>query len=381
MENTIHLQEESFEKAEIFDTPEQLAASMQQDAAPQVEAQPEQPAETPYVDPESAPAEEPSTLEQITEAQPQAEQPEQPVQEAVQQEEEEDYSDEEIEAAVLTFMSERLGKDIESFDYFTQAQQPAIDDRVQAIADFVAETGRKPEDWFTYQSMNTTEMDDVTAMRVQYSQQYPNLSYDEINTLFESRYKLDSNVHDDATVRASMIQLKVDATDARREIETIREKFKTPEAVQPPSTQQASRFDDSFYQAMATETDALQGLEFDLGNDKTFTFGINDEYRGQLKGRTNNIENFFDSYVDGQGNWDYDKLNSHLAVIDNIDTIVSSAYRQGLGDGQKTIVSNAANVSTNTTPSSAQNMNQENPLAAQVRDLLRGNTSKMTFKI
>ena len=172
MENTIHLQEESFEKAEIFDTPEQLAASMQQDAAPQVEAQPEQPAETPYVDPEPAPAEEPSTLEQIAEAQPQAEQP---VQEAVQQEEE-DYSDEEIEAAVLTFMSERLGQDIESFDYFTQAQQPAIDDRVQAIADFVAETGRKPEDWFTYQSMNTTEMDDVTAMRVQYSQQYPNLS-------------------------------------------------------------------------------------------------------------------------------------------------------------------------------------------------------------
>jgi hypothetical protein len=377
MENTIHLQEESFEKAEIFDTPEQLAASMQQDSAPQVEAQPEQPAETPYVDPEPAPAEEPSTLEQITEAQPQAEQP---VQEAVQQQEE-DYSDEEIEAAVLTFMSERLGKDIESFDYFTQAQQPAIDDRVQAIADFVAETGRKPEDWFTYQSMNTTEMDDVTAMRVQYSQQYPNLSYDEVNTLFESRYKLDSNVHDDATVRASMIQLKVDATDARREIETIRDKFKTPEAVQTPSTQQASRFDDGFYQSMATETDALQGLEFDLGNDKTFMFGINDEYRGQLKGRTNNIENFFDSYVDGQGNWDYDKLNSHLAVIDNIDTIVSSAYRQGLGDGQKTIVSNAANVSTNTTPSSAQNMNEENPLAQQVRSLLRGGKSKTVFNI
>ena len=178
-----------------------------------------------------------------------------------------------------------------------------------------------------------------------------------------------------------MIQLKVDATDARREIETIREKFKAPEAVQNPSTQEVSRFDDNFYQTMATETDALQGLEFDLGNDKTFTFGINDEYRGQLKGRNNNIENFFDSYVDGQGNWDYDKLNSHLAVIDNIDTIVASAYRQGLGDGQKTIVSNAANVSTNTTPSSAQNVNQENPLAAQVRNLLRANSSKTTFKI
>ncbi len=379
MENTIHLQDETFEKAEIFDTPEQLAASMQQESAPQVEAQPEQQVDTPYVDPEAAPVEQPSTLEQITETQPQAEQPVQ--QEVENNQQEEDYSDEEIEAAVLTFMSERLGREIESLDDFAQPQTPAIDERVQAIADFVAQTGRKPEDWFTYQSMNTTEMDDVTAMRVQYSQQYPNLSYDEINTLFESRYRLNADVHDDNTVRASMIQLKVDATDARREIETIREKFNAPEAVQPVSTQQASRFDDNFYQTMATETDALQGLEFDLGNDKTFTFGINDEYRGQLKGRSKNIENFFDSYSDDQGNWDYDRLNSHLAVIDNIDNIVSSAYRQGLGDGQKTIVSNAANVSTNTTPQSAQNLNQENPLAQQVRSLLRGGRSKTTFNI
>lgn len=379
MENTIHLQNETFEKAEIFDTPEQLAASMTEESAPQVEAQPEQQVDTPYVDPEAAPVEQPSTLEQITETQPQAEQPVQ--QEVENNQQEEDYSDEEIEAAVLTFMSERLGREIESLDDFAQPQTPAIDERVQAIADFVAQTGRKPEDWFTYQSMNTTEMDDVTAMRVQYSQQYPNLSYDEINTLFESRYKLNADVHDDNTVRASMIQLKVDATDARREIETIREKFNAPEAVQPVSTQQASRFDDNFYQTMATETDALQGLEFDLGNDKTFTFGINDEYRGQLKGRTKNIENFFDSYSDDQGNWDYDRLNSHLAVIDNIDNIVSSAYRQGLGDGQKTIVSNAANVSTNTTPQSAQNLNQENPLAQQVRSLLRGGRSKTTFNI
>ena len=161
MEDVIKPQEEQFQKAEIFDTPEQLAQSMQADtqaAPPQPEQTPE-PQETPYVDPEAAPQQEQTTLEQIADAQPQEEQP---MQQAMQEEE---YSDEEIEDAVLTFMSERLGRNIESFEDFSQPQQPAIDERVQAIADFVAETGHKPEDWFTYQSMNTTEMDDVTAMQ------------------------------------------------------------------------------------------------------------------------------------------------------------------------------------------------------------------------
>ena len=378
MENA---QEQQFEKAEIFDTPEQLAASMQAESQPQPEAQPEAqtepqvetqaeaPTETPYVDPEAAPSE-PSTLEQITQnSEPQVEQ---------QPQQEEEYSDEQLEDAVLTFLSERLGRNVESFDEFSQ--QPAIDERVQAIADFVAETGRKPEDWFTYQSMNTTEMDDVTAIRVKYSQQYPNLSYDEINTLLNSRYKLNPDVHDDNEVRASMIQLKVDASDARKEIETIRERFKAPEA-ESRSSDSKPMFNEQWYQAMTTETEALEGLEFNLGNDKTFTFSIDNNYKRQLIDKNKNLDNFFDSYVNDNGSWDYDRLNSHLAVIDNIDSIVASAYRQGLGDGQKTIVSNASNVSTDTTPQSSQNLNEQNPLASQVQELLRANSSKVTFRI
>ena len=371
MENSIQPQEEQFEKVELFDTPEQLAASMAQESQPEVEAQPEPAQETPYVDPEAAPAE-PTTLEQITEsAEPQAE----PQPEAQQEEE---YTDEEIEAAVYTYLSERLGREINNLDELNQ--QPAVDERVQAIADFVAETGRKPEDWFTYQSMNPTEMDDLTVVRVQMSQQYPNLSFDEINMLVGNKYKLDPSVYDEGEVQMSTLQLKIDATDARGEIEKIRETYKAP--MQEETVQRTGLgLDENWMRSMATETEAMEAIEFDLGNDKTFTFGLNDSHKQSLMSRNKNLDSFFDGYVNSDGSWDYDKLNSHFAVIDNIDTIVASAYRQGLGDGQKTVVSNAANISTDTAPSSSQNLNQENPLAAQVRDLLRGNSSKMTFNI
>jgi hypothetical protein len=386
MENTIQPQEEQFQKAEIFDTPEQLAASMAQDDQPQVESQPEQPADTPYVDPEPAPAEEPSTLEQI--AQPEGNQQEEYIRNREYNQNnssngyEEDYSDEEIEAAVYTYLSERLGREINSFDELSQNN--SVDERVQAIADFVQETGRNPEDWFTYQSMNTSEMDDLTAIRVQMSQDYPNLSFEEINMLVGSKYKLDTNVYDAQDVQLSTLQLKIDAEDARGGIEKIREQFKAPaprEEQGQNRDEDAMYIDDAWMQNMATETDAMEALEFDLGGDKTFTYSLGDDHRRRLIQRNSQLDNFFDNYVYEDGSWDYDKLNSHFAVIDNIDTIVSSAYRQGLGDGQKTVVSNAANVSMDTSPSSSQNLNQENPLASQVRDLIRGNSSKMTFKI
>ena len=386
MENTIQPQEEQFQKAEIFDTPEQLAASMAQDAQPQVDSQPEQPAETPYVDPEPAPTEEPSTLEQI--AQPEGNQQEEYIRNREYYQNnsndgyEEDYSDEEIEAAVYTYLSERLGREINSFDELSQNN--SVDERVQAIADFVQETGRNPEDWFTYQSMNTSEMDDLTAVRVQMSQDYPNLSFEEINMLVGSKYKLDPNVYDERDVQLSTLQLKIDAEDARGGIEKIREQFKAPaprEEQGQSYDEDAMYIDDAWMQNMATETDAMEALEFDLGGDRTFTYSLGDDHRRRLIQRNSQLDNFFDNYVYEDGSWDYDKLNSHFAVIDNIDTIVASAYRQGLGDGQKAVVSNAANVSMDTSPSSSQNLNQENPLAAQVRDLLRGNSSKMTFKI
>ena len=370
-ENT---QAESTGNFEIFDNPEDLAASMaaeqQTEQAPQVEAQPEQPAETPYVDPDPAPAEQ-TTLEQITEsAEPQVEQ--------VQQEE--NYSDEEIEAAVYTYLSERLGREINSFDELNPQQQPVADERVQAIADFVAETGRKPEDWFAYQQMNPTEMDDLTVVRVQMTQQYPNLSFDEINMLVGNKYKLDPNVYDEKDIQMSKLQLKIDASDARVDIEKIRESYKAPileEAGEDPRYS----LDENWVRSMATETEAMEALEFDLGGNKTFTFGLDNSHRQNLINRNQNLDSFFDGYINSDGSWDYDKLNSHFAVIDNIDTIVSSAYRQGLGDGQKAVVSNAANISTDTTPTTSQNLNETNPLAQQVSQLLRANSSKMTFNI
>jgi hypothetical protein len=354
----------------VFSNPEDLAASINEptvetaeqpteqveavpevDPAPQVEEQTQEVESTQYVDPEAAPVSGES--------------------------ESEEWSEGEVENAVFSYLSERLGREVTSLDDFNTTQQTALDERVEAIARFVEETGRAPQDWFAYQSLNPSEMDDVTAVRVDMASSYPNLSAEELNLLIESKYKTDPNLNSEEEVRLSQVQLKVDAENARKNIEEIRNSYMAPE--QTASTQEEeSIIDENWIAEMSREVDALEGLEFDLGGDRSFTFSLNDGYKSELKTKNARLDEYFDPYVREDGSWDYDKLSSHRAVIDNIDSIVASAYKQGMGDGQKGLVQRAANVQTQAPAETG--MNQSDPVVDQLKQII-GAGDKMTFKI
>ena len=355
-------------KIQIFNNPQDLAASFQQEAAPDTPDTPDTSA--PPV-PDEVPGEVVNMPEQGQVETPVQEQAMQPEPEQVQ------YSQEDVEGAVFSYLSERLGRDITSLDELAAPQQ--LDEGLEVIAKFVQDTGRRPEDWFAYQQLNPSEMDDFTALRVQMASDHPNLSGEEVNLLLKSKYKLDPDVHTEQEIQLSQLQLKMDGQKAKDSIEALRSGYIAP---QQPEAQEAEAplIDESWVAEMAYNVDALTGLEFDLGGEKTFTFGLDDAYKGELKQKNAQLENYFDPYVREDGSWDYDLLSSHRAVVDNIDTIVQSAYRQGMSDGQRGVVTNAANVQA-AAPNDASGQNQTNPLADQVRQILQQGRSKVTFNI
>ncbi len=343
-------------KIQIFDNPTDLAASFQQEFAANTDS-------TPAADAEPiAPQIETPVPEQVTQPEP----------EQVQ------YSQQDVEGAVFSYLSERLGRDVTSLEELAAPQK--LDEGLEVIAKFVQDTGRRPEDWFAYQQLNPSEMDDFTALRVQMASDHPNLSGDEVNLLLKSKYKLDPDVHTEQEIQLSQLQLKMDGQKAKDSIETLRSGYIAPKQQEVEQAETAPLIDESWIAEMSNNVDALTGLEFDLGGDKTFTFGLDDAYKGQLKQKNAQLENYFDPYVREDGSWDYDALSSHRAVVDNIDTIVQSAYRQGMSDGQRGVVTNAANVQT-AAPNDASGQNQTNPLADQVRQILQKNNSKLTFNI
>ena len=297
-----------------------------------------------------------------------------------------DVSDQELSEMAISMVSEMLGYEDLTFEQLSELvnnepeeTQLQIDERLQPILDFVEKTGRSPEDWFRYQQMNPTEMDDLSAVQLTIQTEYPDLTPQEVNRLMNRKYKLDPERFDEDEIADSVLQLKIDATKARKDISSLRDGFALP--VESATTQGEidSPFDESWYSSMQNETAALEGIDFELPNGKAFSYGIKDDYRQQLINKNSRLEEFFDQYVEDSGTWDITKLNMHQTVVDNIDEIVKNVYQQGLSDGQRKVVSNASNVQAQSPSSTPQQGGQD----AQMERLLRelgGGTNVMNIK-
>lgn len=324
-------------------------------------------------EPQSEPTPEPEASQEPTyEPEPEQQLEQEPAQSSFTNEPEADMSDEEFEMAITSYVSERLGVSIESLEElanFIQSQQsPSIDERVKAIADFVEETGRDPLDWFRYQSINPSEMDDISAVKLQIAVDYPNLSNEDIDLLVKSKYKVDEDLYSEDEIRLSKIQLKIDADKAKRDIESLRENYRMPVKREEPQQEEIqSPIDENWIRTMSQEVDNLDALTFEFG-DLEFNFGLNDQYKSSLKDKNARLDEFFDQYVDEGGSWNFELLNSHRALIDNIDEIASAIYKQGLSDGQRKLVETAANVDAST-PRPAQSKAADN-VAAQIYNYL-----------
>lgn len=385
----------------IHDSAESLVQDMQQET--QSQPQETAPAPEPQVEQQAAP--EPQVQQTEPQAQPQvaeqnvdqqASEPDNvieinghksyvtdaPIDDNTQQTEPtegQQYSQQDMDSAVAQYLSERLGVQMQSLDDLAQlTQTPQLDERLQSIAKFVQETGRDPQDWFRYQSLNPSEMDDMTAVRVQMASKYPNLSYEEVETLISNKYGYDKDLADEGEVRMKQLQLKIDAQEAKQSIEGIRNQYAAPK--QQEQQQQQSLINEDWVRSMAQEVNDFEGMEFDLGNGKLFSYNIDDRYRGQLVQKNASLDSFFNQYVRQDGSWDFDMLSAHQTVLDNVDNIVKAAYQQGMGDGQRNVVDRAANVTPGSPAQQPTNNNQNNDGITQALNYL-GRNSGLSFNI
>lgn len=303
--------------------------------------------------------------------------------------EEDNISDEEYEDMLFQAVGEMLGYDGLSKDSLlerlnTQTEATELDPRVKAIADFVAETGRDPQDWFAYQAMNPSEMDDITVMRQQLKQQYPDLTDSDADLLLDNKYKLDEDVHGEQDARLGKLQLSMDAQNARKDLEGLRESYKAPVAQQtaPQELEEIeSPITAEWISQMSAQVDDMEALEFSVGKDDTFSFGLTDSYKSSLKQSQASLDEYFDQYVDDSGNWDFAKLNVHRTLIDNIESIVDAAYKQGISAGTSNVVKQAVNPS-NVTPSSnaTSASSSEDKVRQQILNALQGGDDTLRLK-
>lgn len=289
-----------------------------------------------------------------------------------------ELTDEEINQFVNSYLQEQVGLDLESI--LARLDQPAtIDERLEPILKFVQETGRDPQDWFLYQSLNPSEMDDLSVVKLQMQNDFPDLSREEVEMLVSAKYKTDGEFLDEKEQKMAALQLKIDAGNARKQIDGLRSNYLKPvERTVGQEPQVESFVDEQWVSTMMQEADALDGIDFELPGEKTFTFGLGDKYRETLKSKNANLESYFDQYVDREGNWNHEMFNMHRTVVDNIDEIVKAVYQQGMSDGQRKVVETAANVKVNTP--NVGNVQQGSNIDEQLRQIIGESDSMMRFR-
>ena len=301
--------------------------------------------------------------------------------EETQSEESEDYNEEDVQSLVNDYLSKTLGLTLE--DISSRINTPAdIDERIAPILQFVNDTGRSPEDWFRYQSLNPSEMDDLTVIKMQMMVDYPELTVDDVSMLVSNKYKTDADLYDENEVKMAQLQMKIDSGKARKEIQGVRDSYLMPVETTPQQVQSEpeSIIDEKWVQSMSMDVDSLDAIDFDLSGGKVFSYGINDRYRENLKNKNAKLDEYFDQYVDNQGRWDFEKLSMHRTVVDNIDEIVKAIYQQGLGDGQRKVVESAANIQTKT-PELGNVVDGKDKIAEQVRNIMERNDDMMRFNL
>lgn len=301
--------------------------------------------------------------------------------EETKSEESEDYNEEDVQSLVNDYLSKTLGLTLE--DISSRINTPAdIDERIAPILQFVNDTGRSPEDWFRYQSLNPSEMDDLTVIKMQMMVDYPELTVDDVSMLVSNKYKTDADLYDENEVKMAQLQMKIDSGKARKDIQGVRDSYLMPVETTPQQVQSEpeSIIDEKWVQSMSMDVDSLDAIDFDLSGGKVFSYGINDRYRENLKNKNAKLDEYFDQYVDNQGRWDFEKLSMHRTVVDNIDEIVKAIYQQGLGDGQRKVVESAANIQTKT-PELGNVVDGKDKIAEQVRNIMGRNDDMMRFNL
>ena len=268
----------------------------------------------------------------------------------VYQEEEgyEDVSDDEV---VLQYLSEKLGRDITSFDdfdndvYETESNDFASE-QLRVINDYVKNTGRTVQDYLNTQTVDLSDVSDDAVLKEYLRLDNPDLTEAELNDYMTATYKMDKEEYSTRDMNAGKVQLKNDARAAREYFNEVKEEYAMPNESFDTGVSEEERGE--WLGQMESEVDDLEGLSFEMNDQgEEFVYNLDDEARNEIKNYNSNLENFFDKYVDQNGDWDFDALNTDMYILNNVDKIIRGVANQYRSKGTESVINEIKNPSFN----------------------------------
>lgn len=265
---------------------------------------------------------------------------------ASQLQEGEEISDDQV---VLEYLSEKLGRDIDSFDDFdnTSGKTESNDfasEQLQVINEYVKNTGRTVQDYLNTQTVDLSNVSDDALMMEYLKLDNPSLTDAELNDYMATTYKTDKEAYSDRETNAGKVQLMKDAKTARDYFNQVKEDYAMPTEANSPEISEEERGE--WLGQMESEVDDLEGLSFSMNDQgEEFTYNLDDDARQEIKSYNSDLENFFDKYVNESGDWNFDALNTDMYIMNNIDKIVRGVANQYRSKGTESVINEIKNPS------------------------------------
>jgi len=251
-------------------------------------------------------------------------------------------------------LSEKTDGQFKTYDellsVLSKEETPSVkfaSEQMAKLNDYVNKGGRM-EDFFSTQMANYEDMSDEAIVKNYMKFQNPELSIEDIGLLYEDSYKLDEDEYTDKEVKLSKIKLKQKASQAYKELTNFQKETAIPAAQKDAEAEKAAvEQNQKKWKSQVTEVlKDFNTVDFDL-NDKgdKYTFKVGDDSMKYVTKTSLNLPDFWNRYVNKDGSENVAKLAKEMAILDNVDAIVRSAYAQGKSGGKEDVIKDIKNPS------------------------------------
>ena len=248
------------------------------------------------------------------------------------------------EQMIFERLSEKLGKDVKSYEDL-QSKPVEIREDVKALNEWVEKTGRPISDYFKF-TRDFSQVSDLDIAREVLQLEY-NLTPEEVELELEQYIVSEDDLDNEAALKK--LNLKKYATKGRKLLEDMKLDLGTPDTnnltpeikkkielfdqlVQMRDTQQAEQ--GKYFEGLKSAVKNRNVLELQLSDDLSINFNISDDEKNSIPTFINDMPHWRDE----EGNWNHDEVVKDAIKIKNFPKLIRLAYEQGIDAGKEAVI-------------------------------------------
>lgn len=295
------------------------------------------------------------------------------------------------EEILLAKLSEKLGREVNSFDDLTP-KEVSIDPELKQLQDWKEKTGLPLSEWSNY-NRDFSQMGDMDVAREILAKQYPNFTQEELAYSLKN-FVYDESIDDESDKIKKSIALKKFAKEGRDSLEANRLELvnSSPQAVLTQEQQDAialaqqvqqqtltvQQQQEAYNTGIANASTSLDSIDLKLTDDLTIKYNVPVEVKNSLPKAVAEMPHWYNE----DGSFNHSNVVKDVALVTNQDAIFKAIFEQGVAVGKEGQIKKGANITIDgNTPQHVSTGDKKGNVADVVSKLAGSKTgSKFRFR-